>query len=126
MNPANLVASPKRASKLPKVLSSDQVAALLERIPARTPLERRDRAMLELAYSCGLRCEEIVNLDTGSVDFESEQLRVTGKGGKQRLLPIGEPAQRALERYLATARPRIESRPEPALFISVRGKRLSP
>jgi site-specific recombinase XerD len=125
-NPANLVASPKRASKLPRVLSSEQVAGLLERIPARTPLEKRDRAMLELAYSCGLRCEEIVNLDTGSVDFESEQLRVTGKGGKQRLLPIGEPAQRALERYLATARPRIERQPEPALFISVRGRRLSP
>ena len=125
-NPANLVASPKRGSKLPRVLSSEQVVALLERIPARTPLEQRDRALLELAYSCGLRCEEIVNLDTDSVDFESEQLRVTGKGGKQRLLPIGEPAQRALERYLAAGRPKIESQPEPALFISVRGRRLSP
>jgi tyrosine recombinase XerC len=125
-NPADLVATPKKASKLPKVLSQEQMAALLERIPARTPLEVRDRAMLELAYSCGLRCEEIINLDLDWVDFESEQLRVHGKGGKQRLLPIGEPAQRALERYLATARPALVTDPaEQALLLSKRGRRLS-
>jgi tyrosine recombinase XerC len=125
-NPADLVATPKRASKLPKVLSQDQIVALLERIPARTPLEVRDRAMLELAYSCGLRCEEIVNLDLGSIDFESEQLRVLGKGDKERLLPVGEPAQRALQRYLATARPALLSDPaESALLLSKRGRRLS-
>ncbi len=62
-NPAELVSSPKRAEKLPKVLTTEQMRSLLERIPAHTPLELRDRAMLELAYSCGLRCEEIVNLD---------------------------------------------------------------
>ncbi|MEK6277160.1 MAG: tyrosine recombinase [Actinomycetota bacterium] len=125
-NPADLVATPKKASKLPRVLSSEQITALLERIPARTPLEVRDRAMLELAYSCGLRCEEIVDLDLGSVDFESEQLRVLGKGSKERVLPIGEPAQRALERYLATARPALVSDPaESALLLSKRGRRLS-
>jgi site-specific recombinase XerD len=125
-NPADLVSSPKKPGKLPKVLSQEQVVALLERIPARTALEVRDRAMLELAYSCGLRCEEIVNLDLGAADFETEQLRVRGKGGKERLLPIGEPAQRALERYLATARPALVSDPaEPALLLSKRGNRLS-
>ena len=56
--------------------------------------------MLELAYSCGLRCEEIVNLDLGALDFENELLRVLGKGSKERLLPVGEPARKALERYL--------------------------
>ena len=85
-------------------------ATLLERIPARTPLELRDRAMLELAYSCGLRCEEIVNLDLGALDFETEQLRVLGKGSKERLLPVGEPAQRAL-RALPGARAAARSPP---------------
>ena len=125
-NPAELVSSPKRSQKLPKVLSSEQMRALLERIPARTPLEVRDRAMLELAYSCGLRCEEIVNLDVDAVDFESEQVRVLGKGSKERLLPIGEPAQRALERYLERGRRALAGDPrERALFLSKSGRRLS-
>jgi site-specific recombinase XerD len=126
-NPADLVSTPKKDSKLPKVLTTEQIEALLDRIPAGTPLELRDRAMLELAYSCGLRCEEIVNLDLGALDFETEQLRVLGKGSKERILPVGEPAQRALERYLARGRPALaEDRSEPALFLSKNGRRLSP
>jgi integrase/recombinase XerC/integrase/recombinase XerD len=100
---------------------------LLERIPARTPLELRDRAMLELAYSCGLRCEEIVNLDLGALDHETEQLRVLGKGSKERLLPVGAPAQRALERYLGQKGRRalaVDPR-ERAMFVSKSGRRLS-
>jgi integrase/recombinase XerC/integrase/recombinase XerD len=126
-NPADLVASPKRSSRLPKVPAPEQVAALLDRIPARTPLEVRDRAMFELAYSCGLRCEEIIGLDLDSLDFDSEQVRVHGKGGKERLVPVGEPAQRALQRYLETARPRllVGDPGEPALLLSRRGRRLS-
>ncbi len=125
-NPAELVTSPKRAEKLPQVLSTEQMRDLLERIPARTPLELRDRAMLELAYSCGLRCEEIVNLDRDSMDFESEQLRVMGKGGKERILPVGEPAQAALRRYLDRGRHGLATdRGEPALFLSKSGRRLS-
>jgi integrase/recombinase XerC/integrase/recombinase XerD len=125
-NPAELVSSPKQASKLPRVLSQEQVAALLDRIPARTPLELRDRALLELAYSCGLRCEEITNLDRDAVDFESERVRVLGKGRRERLLPVGEPAQRALERYLARGRPQlVTGTEEPALFVSKSGRRLS-
>ncbi len=125
-NPANLVPSPKREQKLPRVLSVDQVRALLERIPTGTPLELRDRAMLELAYSCGLRCEEIVNLDLGAVDFEDERVRVLGKGGRERMLPVGEPARRAIERYLARGREVLATDPsEPALFLSKSGRRLS-
>jgi integrase/recombinase XerC/integrase/recombinase XerD len=125
-NPADLVSSPKKAEKLPRVLSTEQMRSLLERIPARTPLELRDRAMLELAYSCGLRCEEIVNLDVGALDFETEQLRVLGKGSKERLLPVGEPAQRALERYMERGRTALEvERSEQALFVSKSGRRLS-
>jgi integrase/recombinase XerC len=125
-NPAELVSSPKRSEKLPTVLTTEQMRTLLERIPARTPLELRDRAMLELAYSCGLRCEEIVNLDEGALDFETEQLRVLGKGQKERLLPVGEPAQRALRRYLEKGRRALLADPrEPALFLSKSGRRLS-
>lgn len=125
-NPAELVSSPKRSQKLPRVLTTEQMRSLLERIPAHTPLELRDRAMLELAYSCGLRCEEIVNLDTGALDFETEQLRVLGKGSKERLLPVGEPAQRALRRYLEKGRRALAGDPrEPALFLSKSGRRLS-
>jgi site-specific recombinase XerD len=125
-NPADLVSSPKREEKLPRLLSAEQVRALLERIPARTPLELRDRAMLELAYSCGLRCEEIVDLDLDSLDYESERLRVLGKGSKERLLPVGEPAQEALRRYAARGRPAlVGDRAERALFLSKSGRRLS-
>ncbi len=125
-NPADLVSSPKREEKLPRVLNGEQVRTLLERIPARTPLELRDRAMLELAYSCGLRCEEIVNLDIDSFDFETEQLRVLGKGSKERLLPVGEPAQKALKNFIERGRHALATDPhEAALFLSKSGRRLS-
>ena len=125
-NPAELVSSPKREDKLPQVLTSEQMRSLLERIPARTPLELRDRAMLELAYSCGLRCEEIVNLDEGALDFETEQLRVLGKGSKERILPVGEPAQQALRRYGERGRRALATDPgQRALFLSKSGRRLS-
>jgi integrase/recombinase XerC/integrase/recombinase XerD len=128
-NPADLVSHGRRRAPLPKLLRADELTQLLDRIPAHTPLETRDRAMLELTYSCGLRCEEVVNLDDGDVDFDAEELRVLGKGSKTRVVPVGEPAQRALERYLATGRPALvqpAERAEPALFLSKRGRRLSP
>ena len=98
------------------MLRPDEVAALLDRIPVSTPLELRDRACFELAYACGLRAEELVNLDVGSLDFDAEELRVEGKGSKTRIVPVGEPAlraRRALPRAGA-ARPRVR-RGEPAL-----------
>ncbi|MGK2931695.1 MAG: tyrosine recombinase [Solirubrobacterales bacterium] len=126
-NPADLVSAPKAESKLPTVLTSQQMEALLDRVPARTPLELRDRAMLELAYSCGLRSEEVISVDTGSIDFDSEQIDVVGKGSRHRRLPMGEPAQRAVEAYLARGRPSLVSdRSVSALFLSRNGRRLSP
>jgi site-specific recombinase XerD len=126
-NPGELLGSPKRGSRLPRVLAPAEIAALLERIPASAPLELRDRALFELAYACGLRAEEIVRLDLDSPDFESEALRVAGKGAKTRIVPMGEPAQRALRRYLEAARPVLDAdRAETALFLSRRGRRLSP
>jgi len=126
-NPADLVPAPKAKAKLPRVLTSIQMGEILDSAPARTPLELRDRAMLELAYSCGLRSEEVISLDLGALDFESEQLSVVGKGSKHRRLPVGEPAQRAVEQYLVRGRPSMADSPaEQALFISRNGRRLSP
>ena len=125
-NPADLLPSPKRETHLPRVLAPDELERLLDRIPARTPLEARDRALLEVAYSCGLRAAELIGLDLDDVDFEGETLRTTGKGSRTRVVPIGEPAQRALRRYLERARPALaSSEGERALFVSVRGRRLS-
>ena len=125
-NPADLIPSPKRPRTLPKVLHPDELAALLDRIPASTPLELRDRALFEVAYACGLRAEELVNLDATSVDFDGEQLRVEGKGSKTRIVPAGEHALRALGRYFERARPALTAGDgEPALFLSKSGRRLS-
>lgn len=125
-NPAELVASPRRPRHLPRVLRPDELATLLDRIPASTPLELRDRALLEIAYGCGLRAEELVRLDTGSVIFDAEELRVEGKGGKTRIVPAGEPALLAVTRYLERGRRTLQRDPaEPALFLSKSGRRLS-
>ena len=125
-NPVDLVPSPKRPRSLPNVLRPDELAELLDRIPASTPLEQRDRALFEIAYACGLRAEKLVNLDVPSVDFDSEQLRVEGKGSKTRIVPAGEPALKAVARYLERARPALASGDgDPALFLSKSGRRLS-
>jgi site-specific recombinase XerD len=125
-NPVDLMPAPKRARKLPRVLKPEEVAALLDRIPAGTPLDLRDRAMFELAYACGLRAEELVQLNAGSVDYEGEEIRVEGKGSKTRIIPAGEPALRALARYVERARPALsDARGEQALFLSKSGRRLS-
>jgi site-specific recombinase XerD len=126
-NPAELLRSPKRPQRLPRVLKADEVAALLDRIPATTPLQLRDRALFELAYACGLRAEELVSLDADAVDFDGEIVRVEGKGGRTRLVPTGEPALQALERYLARGRPALEAAgagPVRPLFLSKSGRRL--
>ena len=125
-NPADLLPAPKRASKLPRVLKPAEVAALLDGIPAATPLEMRDRALFELAYACGLRAEEIVHLAVTSIDFDGEEVRVEGKGGKTRFVPAGEAALAAVARYLERARPALASGDgDSALFLSKSGRRLS-
>jgi site-specific recombinase XerD len=124
-NPAELLSSPKRPQRLPRVLKPDEVATLLDRIPATTPLELRDRALFELAYSSGLRAEELVSLDVESIDFDGECVRVEGKGSKTRLVPIGEHARRALERYLERGRPALDVMNQRALLLSKSGRRLS-
>jgi integrase/recombinase XerC/integrase/recombinase XerD len=127
-NPADLVGTPKQDSYLPRVLKPAEVSALLGAMPSSTPLELRDRALFELAYSAGLRSEELTNLDVGGLDADAEELRVEGKGSKTRIVPAGEPAWRTLEEYLARGRPDLDAQaiePSPALFLSKRGRRLS-
>jgi integrase/recombinase XerC/integrase/recombinase XerD len=123
-NPAELIGAPKRPQRLPRVLKPAEVAALLDRIGASTPLELRDRAMFELAYASGLRAEELVSLDVAAVDFDSELVRVEGKGERTRLVPAGEHALRALERYLLRGRPVLAGESQ-SLFLSKSGRRLS-
>jgi site-specific recombinase XerD len=106
-NPADLVSTPRRSAPLPRVLSVREAARLLDGIPAGGPLQARDRAMFELAYSCGLRAEELVSMRLGDVDHDGEQLRVEGKGRKTRFVPVGEPALAAVAVYLERARPAL-------------------
>jgi site-specific recombinase XerD len=126
-NPAELVSTPRRARSLPRVLKAREAAALLDSIPARGPLQLRDRAMFELAYSCGLRAEELVSLRAGDVDHDGEQLRVEGKGRKTRFVPAGEVALKAVGEYLERGRPQLcePADGERALFLSKTGRRLS-
>ncbi len=125
-SPADLVASPKADSYLPTVLKAGEAAGLLGRMPASTPLESRDRAIFELAYSAGLRAEELVDLDMDDLDADAEELRVHGKGGRTRVVPAGELAWKALEAYTARGRPVLAGvQPERALFLSKSGRRLS-
>lgn len=125
-NPAELVPAPKRRPSLPRALPRGQVERLLDAAPAGGPLALRDRALFELAYGAGLRVGELVALDVDAIDFDREQLRVEGKGGRTRIVPVGEVAQRALRAWLDRGRPQlVGDRRERALFVSQRGRRLS-
>jgi integrase/recombinase XerC/integrase/recombinase XerD len=130
-NPADLVSTPRRGSHLPRVLSAREAAGLLDGIPngiPARPLELRDRAMFELAYSCGLRAEELVSLGSADVDYDGEQLRVEGKGRKTRFVPVGEPAMAAVRAYLERGRPTLATPARTgltdALFLSKTGRPL--
>lgn len=119
-DPTADVASPKVGLSLPKGLAEREVEALLEAPDTTTPLGLRDRTMLELMYASGLRVSEIVSLPADAVDLEAGVLRVTGKGGKQRLVPFGRSAARWLARYLEAARPGLDRKRSPQLFLSTR------
>jgi integrase/recombinase XerC/integrase/recombinase XerD len=124
-SPADLVSTPKPDSYLPSVLKPAETSDLLGSMPTSTPLQVRDRAIFELAYSAGLRAQELVSLDLESLDSDAEELRVEGKGGRTRVIPAGEPAWRALRSYIERGRPALEQEPERALFLSRSGRRLS-
>jgi site-specific recombinase XerD len=116
--------APKRPRRLPDAPKTSEVDASLSAFDGDEPLPVRNRALLELVYSAGLRSQEAVGLDLGDVDFEQEHVHVRGKGGKERVVPLGEEAALRLARYLHEARPRLVRGAENALFVSARGRRL--
>ena len=123
-NPAEGVRAPKAKRPLPKALDADQLSHLLDR-QAADPLEKRDLAMMELFYSCGLRLAELVSLDVRDLPAENDQLEVIGKGAKTRRVPLGKMARKAIGEWLKE-RGRYAAEDEPALFVSTRGKRIHP
>ncbi len=116
--------APRRARRLPVTPRQNDVDALLEAVRGEGPLPLRNRALLELVYSAGLRSREVVMLDLADLDFEQERVHVHGKGGKERVVPLGEEAAYRVARYLRDARPELVRGAEPALVVSARGRRL--
>jgi integrase/recombinase XerC len=122
VNPAETVATPRRERYLPKVLTVDEMFALIQAAASDEPLTVRDRAILELFYSSGLRVGELAALDVGHVDLAEGLVRVRGKGDKERIVPVGRMARQALDRYLVA---RGAPRQDHPLFLNYRGERLS-
>jgi integrase/recombinase XerC len=123
-NPCTGVRAPKAAKRLPESLSPDEAVRLVT-APDDSRWKRRDRALFELAYSCGLRVSELTGLDTDSIDAATGEARVTGKGSKTRIVPVGRPALEALAAWLGE-RASIARPGESALFVGRAGKRLAP
>ncbi len=125
-SPAARLGAPKRGDHLPRVLSAPDAGRLLDATGGAAPLGLRDRAMFELAYGCGLRADELVQLDVGDLDVDREQLRVRGKGDKVRVVPVGEPALLAALKWLERGRPRLTGDAQHGpLLLSRTGRRLS-
>ena len=124
MNVPDVSLAPRRPRRLPDTPKTEEVESALSALAGDGPLALRNLALVELVYSVGLRSAEAVGLDLADVDFDREQLHVRGKGGKERLVPLGEEAGHLLARYLHEARPELVTGAENALFLSTRGKRL--
>jgi site-specific recombinase XerD len=116
--------APRRGRRLPDAPKSAEIDELLELVDGESALALRNRALLELLYSAGLRSQEAVTLDLADVDFDRETVHVRGKGGKERVIPLGEEAALQLARYLRTGRPALAVSANDAVFLSARGRRL--
>ena len=122
-NPADVIKAPKSPRKLPKVLNTDEANELLE-INSDDPLAKRDLAMMELMYSCGLRVSELAGLDMDDLDLHAKQAHVMGKGSKQRIVPIGTKAITAIRNWLPLRQDYLKDENQ-AIFLSRNGKRIS-
>jgi integrase/recombinase XerD len=120
-NPAAAVKLPRRAKPLPKTLSPGEAERLIEAAKGLQPRNLRDQALVELMYGAGLRVSEAVGLERSGVDLDARFVRVTGKGGKERVVPIGRHAADAVRRYLARGRPYLDRRHRPELFLNAKG-----
>ncbi len=125
-DPASVVATPKLESRLPRLVPSDVLSDLLDVADPATPRGSRDRAILETLYATGARVSELVGIDLGDLDAHGGQVRVTGKGDKQRILPLHHEALARIDAYLRDGRPALHPAPdEPALFLNRMGTRLT-
>jgi integrase/recombinase XerC len=129
-NPAKLVSTPRLEKNLPKHLSIEEVIRFIETPDPETDLGKRDRAMLELMYATGIRVAELTTLDLGDIDFRNQLIRVTGKRRKQRIVPFGDPAAKAIRRYLDIRdtflfHAPVSKRDEEALFLNYQGTRIT-
>ncbi|MFK8081995.1 MAG: site-specific tyrosine recombinase XerD [Granulosicoccus sp.] len=124
-NPTALIRSPSIGRPLPNVLTESQVQALLDAPVVSDDLGLRDRAMLEVLYACGLRVSELVGLTVDQVNLEQGVIRVWGKGRKERLVPMGDPAMHWVAKYVGHARPALQKRATSDLFLSLRGKAMT-
>ncbi|MFT4035657.1 MAG: tyrosine-type recombinase/integrase [Patulibacter sp.] len=124
-SPASRLGAPARGQHLPRVLSAPDAGRLLDATGGSGALGLRDRALLELAYGCGLRADELVRLDVADLDVDREQLRVRGKGDKVRVVPVGEPALLATLAWLQRGRPQLTEERRGPLLISRTGRALS-
>ena len=120
-NPAAAVKLPRRAKPLPKTLSPGEAERLIQAAAGTQPRSLRDQALVELLYGAGLRVSEATGLEKAGVDLDDRLVRVIGKGGKERVVPIGRHAAEALRRYLARGRPYLDARHRPELFLNARG-----
>ena len=125
-DPTATLSAPRKNRKLPHVLTRAEVERLLSQPRGTDPAALRDRALLELMYACGLRASEAIALELQDVDVDERVLRARGKGSKERIVPIGQAAARAVALYLERGRaPLVKSSAEPALFVNFRGARLT-
>jgi integrase/recombinase XerD len=125
-DPTAALDAPRKGRKLPQVLSHGEVNRLLAQPRGAEPAALRDRAMLEVMYGCGLRASEAVDLEVGDVDLERGFVRPTGKGSKERVVPLGRQAAAAVRRYLRSGRPElVGSSGEKKLFVNLRGRGLT-
>jgi site-specific recombinase XerD len=124
-NPAAEVDLPRRRRKLPRTLSPREVERLIDAADGTTPRARRDRALVELLYGAGLRVSEAVGLDRAAVDLDAAIVRCVGKGEKERIVPLGSHAVKALRLYLAHGRPYLDRRHRPELFLNAQGGALT-
>jgi integrase/recombinase XerD len=120
-NPAAVVELPRRRRRLPRSLSPGEVERLISAANGVTPRALRDRALVELLYGAGLRVSEAVGLDRAGVDLTEQIVRPLGKGGKERIVPLGREAVEALRRYLARGRPYLDRQHRRELFLNARG-----
>jgi integrase/recombinase XerD len=124
-NPAAELELPRRRRKLPRTLSPAEAERLIDAAIGTTPRGLRDRALVELLYGAGLRVSEAVGLERGGVDLDRRLVRCVGKGGKERIVPLGRQAADALRRYLAHGRPYLDRRHRPELFLNAQGGALT-